>query len=96
MPYVKPGRRELLNPLIQELSSSISSVGDLNYVITMLCLSEAPDSYDDYNALVGVLESAKLEFYRRAVSAYEDTKVGENGDCYPDGSSAIYVYEPEE
>jgi hypothetical protein len=27
-----------------------------------------------------VLESVKLEFYRRAVAAYEDNKIVENGD----------------
>jgi len=50
----------------------------------MLCLDYLPPkpSYSDYNALVGVLECAKLEFYRRAVAAYEDKKIKENGDVY--------------
>ena len=36
--------------------------------------------YEEYNSVVGVLESVKLEFYRRAVAAYEDNKIVENGD----------------
>jgi hypothetical protein len=33
-----------------------------------------------YNDAIGALEGAKLELYRRYVSAYEDDKIKENGD----------------
>ena len=82
MPYVKQGVRDQLDPLIRELSSSIASEGDLNYAITQLCRLEYPETYAEYNALIGVLESVKLEFFRRSLSAYEDTKIEENGDVY--------------
>jgi hypothetical protein len=29
---------------------------------------------------MGVLESAKLELYRRKIAPYEDDKIAENGD----------------
>ena len=47
-----------------------------------MLLQQNPKSYADYNALIGVLESCKLEFYRRAVAAYEDEKSTVNGDVY--------------
>lgn len=66
--------------------SKIETVGELNYAITEMInwyLAEVTDSlYADYNAIVGVLECAKLEFYRRAVAKYEDEKIMENGDVY--------------
>ena len=63
--------------------------GELNYLITReivnylgLRLGVVP-RYSDYNEVVGVLESVKLEMYRRLVSTYEDSKIEENGDVFP-------------
>jgi len=39
-----------------------------------------PPKYFNYNRAMGVLESCKLEFYRRFVGRYEDKKIKENGD----------------
>jgi len=94
MPYIHHHGKDDIEPLLIELlkylkkennmspfyGSSIS--GTLNYVITRIILVTGPQSYSDYNALVGVLECCKLEFYRRAVVAYEDEKIKENGDVY--------------
>lgn len=84
MPYIKNERRKILQAYIT-LAEKPQDVGELNYVITQLCrgfLSRSKASYEDHNAIVGVLESAKLEFYRRAVAAYEDEKIQLNGDVY--------------
>jgi hypothetical protein len=43
----------------------------------------APDSklnYRMYNEMIGVLECMKQEIYRKAVAAYEEEKIIENGD----------------
>lgn len=60
--------------------------GELNYLITRLCLrymhERGGPSYALLNEIVGVLESAKLEFYRRAVAPYESAKAQANGDVY--------------
>ena len=60
------------------------TAGELNYAITKLVLGALPPAprYEDYNRAIGVLESAKLEFYRKMVSHYEDQKAFENGDVY--------------
>jgi hypothetical protein len=65
-------------------------VGDLNYTITSLIhlvYRENEDgsqgrvlTYSDYNEIIGILECAKLELYRRYAAPYEDTKILENGD----------------
>lgn len=64
--------------------------GDLNFAITSLLhhvyrqegdLSQSRKlSYSDYNEMVGLLECAKLELYRRYAAPYEDIKIEENGD----------------
>ena len=40
-------------------------------------------SYATFNEVVGVLECAKQEFYRRVVAGYEQEKFVANGDVYP-------------
>ncbi len=59
--------------------------GELNYLITMLCKeywdAHGP-AYQTINDIVGALEGAKLEFYRRIAVPYEDTKIKQNGDVY--------------
>lgn len=79
MPYVKPEIRTSLDALLFP-----SNAGELNYVITRTVLSYlgASPNYQRYNDVIGALESAKLELYRRAVAPYEDTKIIENGDVY--------------
>jgi hypothetical protein len=61
------------------------SIGELNYIITQLCrqfLARGKASYADHNEVIGVLECAKLEMYRRAVAIYEDGAIQRNGDVY--------------
>lgn len=82
MPYIKGMDRVKLNNVLMELCPLVTDVGELNYCITKLLLGTHTRSYQDYNELIGVLECCKLEFYRRAVSKYEDTKIEQNGDVY--------------
>lgn len=84
MPYIKADIRPLFDGQIIEISRSISNVGELNYVITSMIREFLGKHarYSDYNAVIGVLECAKLEVYRRAVAPYEDQKIAENGDVY--------------
>ena len=79
MPYITKTRRE---DLWDQVGASQHTPGELNYLITTMLLAQKPASYGAYNELIGVLECVKLEFYRRAVAAYEDEKIKENGDVY--------------
>lgn len=86
MPYIAEESRPPIDRSLADLMTRLPTlgVGDLNYAITRLLQATGPESYAEFNALVGVLECCKLEFYRRAVAAYEDVKVFENGDVYDD------------
>lgn len=82
MPYIKAGRRLALKPCT--LTSAIAA-GELNYQITLLCrryFEENGEYYATINDVLGALEGAKFEFYRRVAAPYEDKKIKENGDLY--------------
>jgi len=81
-------------PGMSILRPDIRNVGELNYVITRVILgylkSHAPHpqaacafNYAGLNEIVGVLECVKQEFLRRVVAPYENGKIAENGDVYP-------------
>lgn len=77
MPYIKPEyRKEFMSP---------DTPGKLNYMITTLCdefVREYGLCYESINSVVGVLECAKQEFYRRIAAPMEDYKKTQNGDVY--------------
>ena len=84
MPYIKPADRARLDAKIDELATLIKPdqrAGELNYTINRLMLAlQGAGKYADINELIGALECAKLEFYRRKAAPYEDKKIAENGD----------------
>lgn len=82
MPYIKKEQRPVLDASLEFLIQDICNEGELNYSITRLCKGFLPKfpTYSDLNAVIGVLECAKLELYRRTVVPYEDLKMVENGD----------------
>lgn len=62
-----------------------SKTGELNYALTVLCIQyfqEQGAGYTAINDVMGALEGAKLEFYRRVAVPYEDRKIEQNGDVY--------------
>ena len=83
MPYIKTDKRIQLQPIVNKFTEPLEGPGDLSYLITKLAhtyLHQHMESYQTYNDIIGVLESAKLEIYRRKVAFYEDRKIFENGD----------------
>ena len=89
MPYIKQDERKELEPLTVLMDKTpIKSEGQLNYLITQLVrsyLCQQPRvGYGQINGVVGVLECAKLELYRRVAEPYENIKINENGDVYLD------------
>lgn len=79
MPYLKPEDKTYIDK-----GGLPTTSGQLNYAITMLLLRFVGDahSYKDLNDVMGAIESAKLEFYRRVVVPYEQAKLETNGDVY--------------
>lgn len=81
MPYIRSDRRRILDEKYWEAATP----GELNYLITNICTEYAAKhthGYAVYNDIIGALECAKQEFYRRVVVPYEDIKIKENGDVY--------------
>lgn len=86
MPYVKIDDRD---KYAVKARTAIHP-GQLNYQITSLLVQYVTEhsqitngpTYQLLNEVMGVLESAKQEFYRRAVVPYESMKIQENGDMY--------------
>jgi hypothetical protein len=92
MPYIKRVFRNPMDPHIEALAKLAQTPGDLNYIISRLAsltLHYEGKSYNVLNALVGAMECAKLEMYRRVTAPYEDLKIVENGDVYTDEIPAL-------
>lgn len=82
MPYVKKEQRKRM---IDNCEVVGKDAGELNYTITNMLLDYVElkgESYQTINDIIGALEGAKLEFYRRFATPYEDKKIVENGDVY--------------
>lgn len=61
----------------------VTDPGRLNYAINVLVnrmLDTYGLSYAAINTIIGALECAKLELYRRVAAPYEDTKARLNGE----------------
>ncbi len=80
MPYIKQDHREDL--AMGHIRPK--DAGELNFLITVIIKDYYDDKggYQSINDVVGALEGAKLEFYRRIAAPYEDLKIKENGDVY--------------
>lgn len=79
MPYIKLTKRSYV------ADHGAEDAGELNYLLTENCLDYLlvkNKSYQTFNDIIGALECAKLEMYRRMVVPYEDQKIEENGDVY--------------
>ena len=79
MPYIRDDKK------IELQGRYALSPGELNYQITKLVVRYVRTnklSYQTINDIVGALEGAKLEFYRRVAGPYENIKLSQNGDVY--------------
>lgn len=82
MPYISKNRREQLNV---RADVRFNGPGELNYAFTKLGLDYLKQNgtrYQSLNDVIGALEGAKLELYRRVAADYEDEKCLEAGDVY--------------
>lgn len=88
MPYIDKEARDDFAAVVdfKNLGRMIGNAGELNYVISSIVASylESHDAinYAAINEVVGVIECAKLEMYRRIAVPYENIKIEDNGDVY--------------
>ncbi len=95
MPYIPPDDRPAYDAHIERLAEALrrqepsKRKGHANYVITQVLRrawgvgAARDESYSNYADIVGTLECAKLEIYRRWVAAYEDSALARHGDLGP-------------
>jgi hypothetical protein len=93
MPYIKEEDRDKFLEdskggyieLLREIGSKCQTAGELNFCFTLIAqhyLKQKGLNYQHINDVVGALEGAKLELYRRIAAPYEDKKIAENGDVH--------------
>jgi len=95
MPYIKQESRDFFTlrtaefPInksldtLQFVGGTAENAGDLNYAFTKIALCYLENKglkYQYFNDIIGALEGAKLELYRRHCAPYEDLKIQKNGD----------------
>lgn len=79
MPYIKLEDRMKFEEGLQKINPK--NAGELNYVISRILQEYTSNpNYQKFNDVMGALEGAKLEIYRRSIALYEDKKIKENGD----------------
>jgi hypothetical protein len=81
MPYIKQERRDAIAS-----GDAPQDAGELNFALTTIVDKYLQNKgnlrYAHINEVVGALECAKLELYRRVAAPYEDQKMKESGDVY--------------
>jgi|TARA_B110000285_G_C15141937_1_gene631426 hypothetical protein len=93
MPYIREDKRKQIESELDQLVIKFletqddgGTAGRLNYVISSMIGAILKNdrllSYARINELIGVLECAKMELYRRVATPYEDDKSRLNGDVY--------------
>lgn len=92
MPYIPQDDRHAYDPMIERLAEALAGQpgdkrkGHANYVVTQIVRkawkvdSPGGESYSNYADVIGTLECAKQEMYRRWVAGYEDKAIAKNGD----------------
>lgn len=80
MPYIS----QLARSEIKE-GWAVTSSGELNYQITNMVKAYMETkglNYQTINDILGALDGASKEFYRRVAAPYEDLAIERNGDVY--------------
>ena len=87
MPYIAQSRRDEITA-----GDPPRDAGELNFAITDVVdrylMRNGKYRYADLNDVLGALEGAKLEVYRRVAAPYEDRKRDEAGDVYRSATPA--------
>lgn len=82
MPYIKKKQRNGFTG-----GGPALDAGELNYLLTLTVIEYVQDhglSYKTLNDVSGALTECLAEFRRRVIAPYEDSKIAENGDVYPE------------
>ena len=79
MPYIEKQDRKQLQQRLPD------NAGELAYILSQdvdAYLATHKVNYAKYAEVIGVLETLKLEIFRRFTAPYEDAKHAHNGDAF--------------
>lgn len=89
MPYIIQDQREFLEERLKEICELVEDLplgsGDIVYIITKILLSHLKKKeicFENLSDIIKILECAKMEYYRRVMVPYEESKIKERGDVY--------------
>ena len=92
MPYIRQDKRDTLDPVIDDLITTIRGLqsddpadnteSNLNYVISRLLDKMYIADYREINNALGLLSAVSQEYYRRVAAPFENQKCHDNGDVY--------------
>lgn len=83
MPYIDQQRQSELRKRLTGIVTRDTTNGELNFILTTIIgeyVVKKGLRYNQINDVVGALQGCLLEFYRRVVVPYENSKIKENGD----------------
>ncbi len=83
MPYINKAERKRFDFYLDALNANIISPGEFNYCVSRLAwdmVKRLGGNYAACNTVIGALECAKLELYRRVIAPYENDCIQRNGD----------------
>ena len=81
MPYIPLSEKSKV-----DYDNLITTAGQFNYAIHQVMsiyFEQNGFNYQTCNDIIGALDCAKMELYRRLVGEYEDRKILQNGDVKP-------------
>jgi len=87
MPYLKKTDRNSIDVDIETLGIDFApqNGAELNFIVCTFVdnyIKKHGLSYANVQEMIGALDCAKMEIYRRVAGPYEDKKVEENGDVF--------------
>ena len=86
MPYITQQDRGNFMWIRQAIEDSPpETAGEIQYLIALIIhqfIYNKGLNYQNCNDVMGALSGANMEFYRRFVAEYEDSKIRDNGDVY--------------
>jgi len=86
MPYINKHDRQKFMWIESAIEDNPpQTAGEMQYLIAIMIHHFIRDrglNYQNCNDVMGSLVGANMEFYRRFVADYEDSKIRDNGDVY--------------
>ena len=88
IPYIDQEQREVFDVHMTTVALNLVNLFDanpgvINYILTKFfkeIVKAKGETYQTYNDILGAIEGAKLELYRRDIAIYENRKINENGE----------------